>query len=63
VLELSDDNLEIYNDITKLIDGMDDSSTENTELKKYLNKLRRNLNNVSEVSALVVDINEQVSNG
>ena len=63
VLELSDDNLEIYNDITKLIDGMDDSSTENTELKKYLNKLRRNLNNVSEVSALVVDINEQISNG
>jgi hypothetical protein len=63
VLELSDENLEIYNDITKLIDGMGDSSAENTELKKYLNKLRRNLNNVSEVSALVVDINEQISNG
>lgn len=61
VLELDNENLEIYNDITKLIDGIDDSLAENTELKNNLNKLRRNLNNTSEVSALVVAINEQIN--
>jgi hypothetical protein len=45
-----------------LIDGIDDSLSENAELKNYLNRLRRNLNNTSEVSALVVDINEQIEN-
>jgi hypothetical protein len=45
-----------------LIDGLDDSSSENTELKNYLNRLRRNLNNTSETSALVVDINDQIEN-
>jgi len=62
VLELDEENLEIYNDITILIDGIDDSLSENAELKNYLNRLRRNLNNTSETSALVVDINDQIEN-
>ena len=62
VLELNEENLEIYNDITILIDGMDDSSSEKTNLKSCLNRLRRNLNNTSEVSALVIDINSQLEN-
>ena len=62
ILELDEESLEIYNDITVLIDGIDDSSSENTELKNYLNRLRRNLNNTSETSALVVDINDQIEN-
>ena len=63
VLELDEENLEIYKDITVLIDGIDDSSREKTSLKSSLNRLRRNLNNTSEVSALVVDINEQIESG
>jgi hypothetical protein len=62
ILELDEESLEIYNDITVLIDGLDDSLSENTELKNYLNRLRRNLNNTSETSALVVDINDQIEN-
>jgi Tfp pilus assembly protein PilO len=60
---LDEENLEIYKDITVLIDGIDDSSREKTSLKSSLNRLRRNLNNTSEVSALVVDINEQIESG
>ena len=60
VLELDEENLQIYNDITILIDGLDDISTENTNLKNNLNKLRRNLNSTSEVSALIVDIKSQI---
>ena len=62
ILELDEENLEIYKDITVLIDWLDDSTSENTELKNYLNRLRRNLNNTSETSALVVDINDQIEN-
>jgi peptidoglycan hydrolase CwlO-like protein len=44
-LELDEENKEIYNDITKLINGIEDLSIENTDLKKSLDKLRKNLNN------------------
>jgi hypothetical protein len=60
ILELDEENLQIYNDITILIDGLDDSSVENSNLKNYLNRLRRNLNNTSEVSTLVINIKEQI---
>ena len=60
ILELDEEKTEIYKDITILIDGIDDISTENTNLKNNLNKLRRKLNSTSEVSALVIDIKEQI---
>lgn len=60
VPELSAENLEIYNDINILMNGLDDSYVGNTTLKGYLDKLRRNLNNSSEVAALVIEINSQM---
>ena len=62
VPELNDENQALYNDITILINGIDDLSVENTTLKTCLNRLRMNLNNVSEVSSLVVDISAQIEN-
>ena len=62
VLELDDDQLEIYNDITTLVNEIEDLSVENTDLKKSLDRLRKNLNNRPEVTTLVVQINEQIDN-
>ena len=44
------------------MNGLDDLYVENTTLKGYLDRLRRNLNNASEVSALVIEINSQMQN-
>lgn len=60
ILELDDEKKEIYNDITSLVNGIEDLSTENTDLKRTLDKLRKNLNNRSEVTSLVITINEQI---
>jgi regulator of replication initiation timing len=60
VLELDDDQLEIYNEITTLVNGIEDLSVENTDLKKSLDRLRKNLNNRPEVTTLVVQINDQI---
>jgi Tfp pilus assembly protein PilO len=43
------------------VNGLEDLSTENTDLKKSLDKLRKNLNNRSEVTSLVITINEQIA--
>ena len=60
VLELDEEKKEIYNDITILINWIEDLSTENTDLKRSLDRLRKNLNNRSEVTSLVLSINDQI---
>lgn len=61
ILELDEEKKEIYNDITKLFNGIEDSSVENTNLKVSLDRLRKNLNNRSEVTSLVITINDQIA--
>jgi peptidoglycan hydrolase CwlO-like protein len=61
-LELDEEQLEIYNDITTLVNGIEDISIENTDLKSSLDRLRKNINNRPEVSSLVVQIHEQIDN-
>jgi len=61
VMELDDEKKEIYNDITTLFNGIEDSCVENTDLKKSLDRLRKNLNNRWEVTALVITINDQIN--
>lgn len=60
ILELDEEQLEIYNDITTLVNGIEDISIENTDLKSSLDRLRKNINNRPEVSSLVVQIHEQI---
>ena len=45
---------EIYDDITQLFNGIEDLSIENTNLKRSLDRLRKNLTNRSEVTSLVM---------
>ena len=63
ILELDEVNLGIYNDITLLINWIEDISVENTDLKSSLDVLRKNLNNVTVVTPVVVTINEQLEQG
>ena len=63
VLELDEEKKDIYNDITILVNGIEDLSIENTDLKRSLDRLRKNLNNRSEVTTLVITINEQIERG
>lgn len=60
VLELDEQQLEIYNDITTLVNGIEDLSVENTDLKWSLDRLRKNLNNRWEVTTIVITINGQI---
>ena len=62
ILELDEEKREIYNDITTLYYWIEDISTENTTLKRLLDSLRKNLNNRSEVSSLVISIKDQINN-
>ena len=62
ILELDEEKKEIYDKITYLVNGIEDLSAGNTDLKKSLDKLRKNLNNRSEVTSLVISINEQIEN-
>ena len=60
-MELDEEKKEIYDDITQLFNGIEDISLENTNLKKSLDKLRKNLTNRSEVTSLVMTINDQIN--
>jgi regulator of replication initiation timing len=59
-LELDEEKLEIYNDITTLVNGIEDLSVENTDLKNALNKLRKDLNNRPAVTSSVIAIKEKI---
>ena len=61
IIELDDEKREIYDDITVLVNGIEDLNIENTDLKSLLDKLRKNLNNKSEVSSLIMMIKEKIS--
>lgn len=58
ILELDEEKLEIYNDITTLINWIEDISISNVDLKNYLDNLRKNLNSTNMSSSLVVAIQE-----
>ena len=60
ILELDDEKLGVYKDITTLMNWIEDSSIENTNLKNSLNVLRTNLNDITVVTPTVISINEQV---
>lgn len=60
ILELWEEELNIYNDITILINGIEDINISNTDLKSSLDILRKNLNNRSTVSAMVITIRDQI---
>ena len=62
ILELDEEKRELYRDISTLINGIEDLSIENTDLKRSLDRLRKNLNNRPEVTTLVITINEQIEN-
>ena len=62
ILELDEEKREIYNDITALYFSIEDISTENINLKRLLDSLRKNLNNRPEVSSLVISIKDQINN-
>ncbi|MBQ5945304.1 hypothetical protein IJL65_02685 [bacterium] len=50
----------LYKDITTLMNGIEDISIENTDLKASLNILRTNLNDITVVTPTVISINEQI---
>ena len=60
ILELDDEKLTLYKDITTLMNGIEDISIENTNLKASLNILRTNLNDITVVTPTVISINEQI---
>ena len=61
VLEYSEDDLAIYNDITLLVNWIDDTLWENASLKSSLDVLRKNLWNRNLVSSTVMTIKSQIS--
>jgi regulator of replication initiation timing len=61
-LELDEEKRELYRDISTLINGIEDLTIENTDLKRSLDRLRKNLNNRPEVTTIVITINEQIEN-
>jgi regulator of replication initiation timing len=61
-LELDEEKRELYRDISTLINGIEDITIENTDLKRSLDRLRKNLNNRPEVTTIVITINEQIEN-
>ena len=62
ISELDEEKMEIYNDITVLIDGIEDVSMENVELKQFLNWLRNSLNDRIEITNLLISIKERIAN-
>ena len=62
ILELDEEKRELYRDISTLINGIEDITIENTDLKRSLDRLRKNLNNRPEVTTIVITINEQIEN-
>lgn len=61
ILELNEEQLEIYNDISILINWIEDISMDNVDLKKYLDTLRKNLNSTNMSSSLVATIQTQLN--
>ena len=61
VLELDDEKLAIYKDITTLMNWIEDSSIENVNLKDSLNTLRNHLSDITVVTPTVIAINEQIA--
>ena len=60
ILELDEEKLDVYKDITTLMNWIEDSSIENTNLKSSLDMLRKNLNNITVVTPTVISIKEQM---
>jgi regulator of replication initiation timing len=60
ISELDDEKKEIYNDISKLLNWIEDISIENTDLKSSLDRLRKNLNNYNERSVIILIIKTQI---
>ena len=61
VIELNDEDRKIYDDIMILVDWIDDITQENVALKTNLDQLRKSLNSVTDVTALIVAIKEQMN--
>ncbi len=59
VLWLDDEKKEIYDDITILVNWIEDSYVGNTNLKRSLDRLRKSLNDKIEVASLINTINEE----
>jgi hypothetical protein len=59
-LVLDQDNLLIYQDITTLINGIEDSTIGNTDLKTLLDVLRKNLLDKNQTTATVVQIQNHI---
>ena len=60
VLELDEEKHGIYDDITVLINGLEDSTLWNTNLKSSLDVLRKNLNNITVVTPTILSIKDQM---
>ena len=60
ILELDEEKLAIYKDITTLMNWIEDISIANANLKSSLDMLRKNLNNITVVTPTVIAINEQI---
>ena len=56
---LDGEKKEIYDNITTLINGIEDSYVGNTNLKRSLDRLRKNLSNKMEIISLLNTINEE----
>ena len=61
VSELDEEKYALYEDISILVNGIEDLTSENTDLKMLLDRLRRNLNNAWEVTSLILTINEKIA--
>lgn len=60
VIELTDEELAIYRDITTLINGIQDSTDDNVNLKSSLVMLRKNLKDKSMASSMAMNIHAQL---
>ena len=60
VLELDEEKHGIYDDITILINWLEDSTLWNTNLKSSLDVLRKNLNNITVVTPTIFSIKDQI---
>jgi regulator of replication initiation timing len=61
ISELDDEKKELYDEISSLVNWIEDLSVENTDLKSSLDRLRKNLNNYKETTEIVVTIKNQIS--
>lgn len=59
-LKISEEELEMYNKISLLINDIDILSYKEEDLVRLLSRLRDNLNSVSETNQLILAINEEI---